>query len=327
MEMSVSLETVLNSRCSSDSDGDPTRAHWGQFDPRPLRDQEREAVISATLVPRFTRHQLLVGWTDYLRFAIEGGVTGREGDALHVESGMQQQAAHLACAALGLGACIFNLGKDGTPGEGGELGTARMLIQGLRPGYQGARWTDQAPAGEHPWRPGNLPDPARRGRVSFFPAREQASLQAAGRTAGRADLSQVLWAARGRTPHLVWGREWGLTIPTWAGGQDYTRVWVVESASTSLYLNWEADRPTHSLQPQGPAPQGELGLGPGGWLVVFAVNEEFKRALWEVGYMLIGALLQATALGISFQARMLDQPARAALAAAGVEGACAALAL
>ena len=37
--------------------------------------------------------------------------------------------------------------------------------------------------------------------------------------ADKTKISQLLWAARGRTPHYVKSHPWGLTIPTWGGVQ------------------------------------------------------------------------------------------------------------
>ncbi len=326
----ISVEAALNSRCSSESEGGPGRGHHGRYDPRPLTAEERKAVVGATLTPRFGRGELVVTWTDYLRFGIEGAALEREGDTLHIDSGMQHQAAHLACAALGLGACIFNLGQDGTA-EGGNLGTARMLVQGMRPAYAGSRWTEQPPAGGHPWQPGTLPDPVRRGERGFFEVLQGLSTADEGRPGTIDDLSQVVWAARGRTPHIVRGQEWGLTIPTWAGEQDHTRVWVLDGERSCEYVNWEDERPTHSLRRCGPPPHAEVmrrcGRRENGWLVVFGVNEERKRARWEVGYMLLSAMLAAAARGIGYQAMVLGEQEQRALAAVRLAGAMAAVAV
>ena len=56
--------------------------------------------------------------------------------------------------------------------------------------------------------------------MPLFEAIERAEITSDGRRSGSKDVSQLLWAARGRTPHKYRGREWGMTIPTWAGGQN-----------------------------------------------------------------------------------------------------------
>jgi hypothetical protein len=41
--------------------------------------------------------------------------------------------------------------------------------------------------------------------------------------------------------------------------------------------------------------------------IILSPNEEYNRALWEIGYQLFNILIQARALNLSYQAFLLDE--------------------
>lgn len=299
----TTVETALNSRCSSGG------GHWGVFDESSPPSPQQLALVreAAERIPRFTSGRLFVDLEgEWFTLAVEPGA----GEWEHVESGMQQQAIYLACAALGLGTCIHNVGVDGRL-EGDRHLTARMIVRGLRPPYNGSFWTADPPSGGKPWLSGNLPDPDRSGEFPLFDAMWRASTSAEGGSAGRKEISQLLWAARGRTPHLYRGKEWGMTIPTWAGGQNYTSLYLLGEDGLYRYVNWDAsaDRPTHRIERIGDATVGAIRPSQRAVLIL-GINEGTKRALWEVGYMMENLILQAVSLGISYRAELIDPSER-----------------
>jgi hypothetical protein len=311
----TSVETALNSRCSSDYDDDPFRGHWGMFDPeRGVTEEEREEVLEAAgSIPRFTSRDLVIREDENrLLFLVEGGVEELEGCWVNVESGMQQEAVHLACAAMGLGTCIYNLGVNGRP-WGSMIATVKMGLGGMKPSFGGKMWEDKPP---EDWLPGNLPEPRRSSNVALMDVIKRLELSASKNPATEADISQILWAMRGRTPHLYGGKRWGLTIPTWAGGQNYTSLYILLENGTFSYVNWEKDRPTHGIRRIGDVTPERVGEEARA-IVVLGVNEGTGRALWEIGYMLENALVQAAALEISYKAVLLDAERKRRFSEAG----------
>jgi hypothetical protein len=236
-----------------------------------------------------------------------------EGEWLQIESGMQQQAIHIVCAALGLGTCIYNVGVDGSA-RGDWHATAEMGLSMMKPSYGSDYWTSEAPEemlkgdGDLP-----LPDPKRDGPSNCTEVIGGLQKSREGRESALADWSQLLWAARGRTPHLYAGKRWGLTIPTWAGGQDYASVGLISSSGTFRYVNWVSPNAAHRVQKVGPAPA--VSLGPGARAeIVLSFHEDSGRGRWEVGYMLYNLLIQATSLGLGYEARLLNEEERRAFA-------------
>jgi hypothetical protein len=331
---SVPLETALNSRCTSDDDGRCELFHWGLFDTQSRLSPEQIAqVVGLVRVPRFTDRPVgLTAQGNILTFTVERGADETLMTWLMIESGMQQQALCLICAALGVGMVFENLGPKGRPLSEREHGCVRVRLDPMRPSYAGAFWTVTPPAGSRPWRRGSLPDPDRQGSRALL------ALLTQGRTANRQgvdlteqSLSQVLWAARGRTPHLYKSRHWGMTIPTWGGEQHISCIYTVSSEAVCRYVNWRDDHPTHALEPirlQG----GQIlrRLKPygaeGDEVLVIAGNEDSPRALWEIGYQLLNMLLQSHSLDLHYQAVLFGHEPRAILQEAGVTGAQAAIA-
>ncbi|MCD6505497.1 hypothetical protein J7M22_02615 [Candidatus Poribacteria bacterium] len=312
MVVQTTVELTLNSRCSSG------RGHWGVFDEsKQLDSHQIDLVKKATQIPRFTNRRLFLDFSsDPILIAVEPGVTGIEEDWLHVESGMQQQAIYLACAALGIGTCIHNVGIDGAL-IGNMHATARMVIKPIHPPYSGSYWTSSRP---RPWLGGNLSDPDLRGKMPFFEAIERASTVSEGIKSGLREISQLLWAARGRTPHEYRGRKWGMTIPTWAGGQNYTSVHLLSGNGLYEYINWRGNAPVHRIERLRNVDIQSISPGCTN-CIILSTNERTKRALWEIGYMLENIILQATALGVKYEVKMLGHEEKRRLIPLGLSSA------
>ena len=316
----TSVETALNSRCSSDRDGNPRAGHWGMYDPdTPVPLEYLHALDRGAQIPRFTHHRLSVDFDERpIALAMSNAASGTERQWLHVESGMQHQAVHLVCAALGMGTCIYNLGVEGRYLSEELWGTARMGLEMMSPSFDGSLWSAKAP---DDWvSDSSLPDPRRDGGIPLLRAMEDLATSAFGRKAERQDISQLLWAARGRTPHLHAGRRWGLTIPTWAGIQDIACLYLASKDGVFRYVNWRDDKPTHALeQIGGPVDRFE----PDEYQMIMAANEQSSRALWEVGYMIENLLVQAGSIGVRYEAELLDPEAAGEYERAGIRGAAA----
>lgn len=315
------VEKALNSRCSSSKDEEQSRGHWGIYDPTsPVTDELVREVQKATEIPRFTAHRLQVDFSDRPIVLLEQpGVEGMDSEWLNIESGMQQQAVHTACAALGLGTCIYNVGVNGSP-RGDWHATAEMGLSMMKPSYWGELWTSKAPEGMQSGG-GDLPLPeaVRDGPNAYVETIEGLAPSREGRESTLADWSQLLWAARGRTPHLYGGRRWGLTIPTWAGGQNYASVGFTFGEGTLRYVNWAGPNAAHKLE--------RVGVAPGSFLeaearaeIILCFHEDSGRGRWEVGYMLYNLLIQACSLGVGYRSRLLGEEERAALTPLGLGG-------
>lgn len=101
----VSIEMALNSRCTSDYDENPKRFHWGMFDgSRRLSETQIKRIIHLAKIPRFTGRKVEIQYEpNILTFVIDNHASGLARHWMMVESGMQQQAIALVCAALGVG--------------------------------------------------------------------------------------------------------------------------------------------------------------------------------------------------------------------------------
>ncbi len=329
----ISLETALNSRCTSDKDGDPKVFHWGMFDLiKRLRQEDIRHIVESAMLPNITGKgaDILVSGNE-LTFRVEGASRGFNRDRLMVESGMQQQAVCLACAALGAGMVFHGMGTEGTKTSDGHIATVRMEIDAMQPSYGGSFWTTDAPG--DPWLKGNLPEPDRKGRRPLLNVLSGLNpIHSGHKPVTDESLGQVLWAARGRTPHLYKSRHWGLTIPTAQGEQKISGVFLLRGHGLFEYINHAKGKPTHATEHLRELP-AEVNrkirheLNADGCLVVFARNEEFARAFWETGYQLLNAALQAAALGLSYRAILLDEAQRALVESAGIRTPVAAIAL
>lgn len=247
----IPLETALNSRCTSDSDGDPKVFHWGMFDLfTKLRPEDIQKIVDGAKIPTVTGRaaEVLVSGNE-LTFRIEKASSAIQKDWLMVASGMQQQAVCLACAALGAGMVFRNMGKDGTEASDGHIATVKMHVDAMKPSYGDSFWTTDAPG--EPWLKGNLPEPDRKGHRPLRQALSGLNFKHFGTTpVTDGSVGQVLWAARGRTPHLYKSRHCGLTIPTWGGEQRISGVYLIRGGRIFEYANESQGKPTHGIEPR-----------------------------------------------------------------------------
>jgi hypothetical protein len=324
----ISVEKALNSRCSSDDDGNPRKFHWGMFDrTKKLSEEQIRPVISLAKTPRLTDGKLEIRLEhNVLTFLVDNRASEIQREKLMVESGMQQQAVGLTCSALGIGMVMKNLGKDGSLISDNGVAAIRIRLGAMKPSYDGAYWSEMAPAGRAPWLKGNLPDPVRNGEKPLIATLAALRTSNAGSEAvTEKSLSQLLWAARGRTPHLYKSRPWGVTIPTWGGEQNISSVYVISEDRLSKYVNWHKGRPTSSLLEiktidRNLVQQLKELFPLSNTLVAIGRNENTNRSLWEVGYQLLNILIQASALDLRYNVVLLDGEQRRLLANTGIAG-------
>jgi hypothetical protein len=332
---SISIETALNSRCCSDYDGIQRVFHWGIFDStKKLSGEQVSRIITLAKIPRFTDRRIEIrSDQNIITFVIESNLSGILKDWVMVESGMQQQAIGLVCAALGSGMVFSNLGKDGTPISDKDCATINIKLDPMEPSYNGFFWTSLPPKGLNSWKKGNLPDPSRKGEKSLLSTLASLRIEKKGtRKVTRDLISQLFWAARGRTPHLYKSRPWGMTIPTWAGEQNISSVYMVSNYEILKYVNWDKNRPTHSLSLLKTVDKkifdnfGNI-FHDYDTFIILATNEDFTRALWEVGYQMLNLVLQADALDLSYKASLLGENERLVLKDMGITGGVAILSI
>ena len=326
MKEIISVEKVLNSRCSSDFDGNPKKNHWGTFikDKRPSPEILKH-LLQYCKIPQYSDEKLLI-WSEgkYLFLGFEKNNNPFKTRLLHIESGMQQEALYLACTALELGTYIHNLGINGTQYRD-KMATVRHLILEKADSYETGKFSTAPPGPQKPFKKGNnLSEPKRDGNVECLPELEQLTLSKnTGTQADETDISQLLWAAKGRTPHYIKSHPWGLTIPTWGGGQNYTNVYLVKDnklfryinwttrflgaharyARYARYLSWKIGYPTHDIKPLRNVNMSDH-LDGATIAIILSSNEKSSRSLWEVGYMLENMFLQAKSLGISYKSKV-----------------------
>ncbi len=315
---SISVETALNSRCTSDYDENPIRFHWGMFDRRKkLSSDQTEKVISLAKICRFTNEKVEIQFKDnLLHFVIDHNASGVLRDWLMVESGMQQQAIGLVCAALGIGMVFVSLGNDGSPISKTDFAATRIRLDAMKPSYEDSLWSTSPPGGRKAWLTGNLADPARNGSKPLISVLDQLKIEnSIGHDTKDDSISQLLWAARGRTPHYYKSRPWGMTIPTSHGEQNISSIYLISNDKLSRYSNWHWNRPTHSLEELSGieinARKSLKELFPlYNCFIIIGKNENFARALWETGYQLLNLLLQAQVMDLAFEAILLNENQR-----------------
>jgi len=307
---SISVEKALNSRCAADFDGDPEVNHWGMVDTsRSLTKDHIARIVEAARPGRFADIGAGISVDrNVLTFHIPTDANAATREKAMIANGMLQQSVGLVCAALGVCVVFKNMGEDGARVSETEFGTLRYQLEPMKPSYGGAFWTSSPPTQERGWLTGNLPDPQRNGVKPLLPAIESA---AAGRKGSldrvtRAQLGQVLWAARGRTPHLYQSKPWGMTVPTAYGVQDRTEMLVVTESQSSAYVNWRAGRPTHALDAVAAADRRlydvlRKTLPDRNCFILLRTRNETAMALWEIGSMAQNMILQALAMDISIE--------------------------
>jgi len=345
----ISIEKVLNSRCSCDSYRDPKKRHWGIYKDKQPPQEIINRILKCCKVPQFSDGKLVHWFKDnYLFLGFEKTSNPTKARMLHIESGMQHEAVYLACTALGIGTCIRNQGINGTE-YGNKIATARHLIMEMADPYETGKYTTKAPGPEKPFKVGkNLIAPKRDGIVECLLELERLTLSNDnGAPADESDISQLLWAAKGRTPHCirihVWDLLWGLTIPTWGGGQAYTNIFLIKEDKLFRYINWTKPfsllnrlflnyakwtrgNPTHDIHFIRNV-NIRAQLDGAETAIILCQNEKTNRALWEVGYMLENMLLQAKSLKISYRSKIFNKNEIKQVAEAGVSEAVAALLL
>jgi len=323
----VSIEKVLNSRCSSERAG-PRRSHFGTFIDKHPPEEIMNDILKYCNIPRFSDGELLHWFeNEYLNLGFENPKDPNIQRLLQVESGMQHEAVYLGCAAEGVGACIHNQGINGTQYKE-KTATAKQLIMEIADPYEAGKFSTKAPGPQKPFAPGqNLPEPHRDGHIECITQLSKLTTSSkSGSSATEKDISQLLWAARGRTPHCVkinrWNLMWGLTIPTWGGSQNYTNVCFVTGSELYVYVNWTKEfslmnrlfreelrltrgNPTHDTKFVRNVNIGSQMHGHEEGILL-CQNENTGRALWEVGYMLENMFLQAKSLGISYESKIFS---------------------
>lgn len=332
----ISVEMALNSRCNSDSDGNPKRFHWGMFDTeKKLSDAQIERIIHLARIPRFTDRRVEIqSERNMLTFVIDNRASGLLRDRMMVESGMQQQAIGLICAAMGAGMVFNSLGDDGAAISGTDYATIKIKLNPVRPSYNGSFWTSQPPTDTKPWLQGNLPDPERNGDKALIDTLLSLKIQRRNsKKSTKHDVSQLLWAARGRTPHYYKSRPWGMTIPVSRGDQNISSVYFIKHDQLFEYINWDKKRPSHSLKGLG-----KINLDDQESLIEFFTlnsrnyiilgkNENSGRAYWEIGYQLLNILLQAQASGLSYKSILLNKAQKDIFKKVGIKDPVAAFSL
>jgi hypothetical protein len=340
----VSIEKVLNSRCSSDSG--PIKGHFGTFTGKHASDNVVDRILGCLETPRFSEGKLLHWFENgYLFLGFEDPKDQDTQRLLHVESGMQHQAVYLACAAEGMGTCIHNQGINGMQ-KGEKTSTARHPIMEITDPYESGKFTTKPPGPQNSMVTGKgLIEPLRDGDVEcLLELSKLATSKSSGSSATEKDVSQLLWAARGRTPHCInidhWKFMWGLTIPTWGGIQNIASVYLIKEKKLYAYVNWTKNfsllnrffgqkfgwtrgNPTHAIQFVRNVDIASQMNGHDE-AIFLCQNEQTGRALWEIGYMLENMFLQAKSLDVSYESKIFSANEASSLGRMGVINAVAA---
>jgi hypothetical protein len=306
---SVSVETALNSRCNSDYGDDQRVFHWGQFmrDGK-LSDEDQDRIVNLAKIPGLiTPSTKIIRDKNHLTFVIDNAKNGLDRDFSMIESGIQQQAIGIVCSALGAGMVFQNLTMDGKLINKSQYGTVKIKIGPMKPAYTGGYWSKKEPQDWRPWRTGNLPDPSRSGNNSLIETIQGLQYEfLTGRKSRIEDAAQLLWAARGRVPHLYKSKPWGLTIPFWTDKFNVSKVSLLSNGTLYDYINWEKYRPTHSIRENMILSQKQQrtieGIFP--WvnnIILIHRKDQHARALWEIGYGLLNLLIQARALDVTYK--------------------------
>jgi hypothetical protein len=327
----ISVELALNSRCTSDYDDDPKYFHWGMFDrEKRLSNEQIRSIVDLVTIPRFTDIKIQVHIKEnILTYLIDNNYSGIHKQWAMVESGMQQQATALVCAALGVGMAFQSYGSEKDVISGDSLTTTRIKLDAMKPSYDSSYWSKTHPSDWKPWLKGNLSDPVRDGQQSLLKTLSSLETNHEGtNTISEQSLSQILWAARGRTPHYYKSQPWGMTIPTNRGEQNNTDIFVISKLRIEQYINWANNRPTHSLKETKQASSDSWNtitelLPSIEYCLVINRNEDAEKVYWETGYQLINILLQARALNISYRAVLLNENQIETLKTSGINNAVA----
>lgn len=330
--VTVSVELALNSRCTSDYNGHQDIFHWGLFDPKKrLAPDDIQRLVNHVQIPRFSDGFLKMKYDgNMLYFLMTDESDELKRSWMMIESGMQQQVVCLLCSAFGIGMQFRGLSDDGTKVSDSLHANMRMKLDAMQPSYNGSYWCDSTPEGWRPWLKGNLPSPNRNGKMSLtdLVASLNQDKPPINKSANITAISQLLWAARGRTPHYYKSKPWGMTIPVSRGHQNITSVFLVHSGRLYRYSNWETGRPTHRLDVMN-------GIENASFFnslcenrnynchIILSSNEKSGKAYWEIGYQLINIILQSKALEIDILPTLLVHNNQEKLQDLGINNACA----
>jgi hypothetical protein len=144
-----------------------------------------------------------------------------------------------------------------------------------------------------------------------------------GKKTTKKDISQLLWAARGRTPHYYKSKPWGMTIPVNKGKQNISTIYLISGKDIFEYSNWKKNNPTHSIQKAKEIEKELLRKEPfslqiSDKSIILAINEISDTALWEIGYQLINLIIQAFSLDLKYSIIMLNEKHRKTLKTIGI---------
>jgi len=242
-----------------------------------------------------------------------------------VECGMQHQAVGLVCTALGAGYAFNDYLNGGKAISEDRFAAIQIKLDAVKPSYDGAYWSKAAPSKTKPWKSGTLSDPVRKGGKPLLAT--LAGLKTRNDTGRRItghDLSQLLWAARGRTPHYRISQPWGMTIPTYHGQDGKSEVSVISDGNLAKYVNWKNGQPTHSLETTGKIASEAAKLLASQYknsncFIVLSRNEIKDLVYWEIGYQLLNLMLQADSLGVGYSACLLDESQKRPFLASGIK--------
>lgn len=307
----ISVELALNSRCISDYDGKQGVFHWGIFD----QDKRLPDDFPGELNEKLNKNPIfehananVIQKQNVFTFITNKENSSYDNDLSMVWSGFQQQLLALTCAARGVGIVFSNMGPNGQDIGENLWGNIKMIISPMKPSYGKSYWSQDPPGPERNWIKGNLPDPVRNGKMPLFKAVSKINISNPdGRKLnGQSDTGQLLWAARGRTPHLYLSKSWGMTIPSYQGEQAITHITLHDKSGDYTYSNWYNGRPTNRLEKiEIPSTIIAKNLGeqyyPYKTFIIIHKNEDSGRASWETGYQLCNVILQAIALNLDYK--------------------------
>jgi hypothetical protein len=125
------------------------------------------------------------------------------------------------------------------------------------------------------------------------------------------ELGQLLWAAKGRTPHLYKSKPWAMTVPFWTDRVETTSVYLIRNRRLYRYVNWDSDHPTHSIAEIRTLSETEFAgmakeFSGADRFIVLGRNDDHGRAFWEIGYELLNLLVQAKSAEVDYSAQLLD---------------------
>lgn len=263
--MNVSLEQALNSRVSTG--GNSNVQHFGNQGHEFIQPKQLEFIFwCLSHTPQLSERPMVIQCggesfdpktftlggkrisfkpTKYLRLHWAGevdrmrnGFSTREENAYWMDWGMGQEMIHISGAIAQIGVCM--------------IGGVDVDLVPMKPYL-----SSEAPEN---YKMGNLPEPARDGKVSAVKCIEGFKLSNIFQTqeVTPSELGQLLWAEYGCTPHktfkfyrthmLDFGGQ-GKIIPS--ASATYTiSLYVIDENGLSKYINWDQEEgvATHSLQ-------------------------------------------------------------------------------